>query len=401
MIDLIDPALYQHGFPHDVFTRLRAEAPVCWQPFDDRVPDSREPGIWVVSRHADVEMVNRDAERFSALDGPSLAYVPEMRGTMLVSMDGSEHVRQRRLISAGFTPKMIGRLEEQCRAWAQRLVDAALEQGELDFVSEVAYKLPMHMIADIVGIPESDREWLFTTTNAFLRASDPKSPVTAEQARLHQIEMFEYAQGLSRSKRARPADDVWTTLSTVEVDGEGLGETELDFFFMLLTAAGSETTRNALSVGLPTLVDHPEQLERLRSDPSLFKTAVDEILRWSSPVSYFARRANVDVEIRGVPIRAGDRVTIWYASANRDEDVFDDPFSFDITRSPNPYVSFGGGGPHYCLGANLAKLEITILFDELLRRTREIEVVAPPVWQSFTILNPILLATEELRVRLS
>jgi cytochrome P450 len=259
----------------------------------------------------------------------------------------------------------------------------------------------MHMIADIVGIPESDREWLFTTTNAFLTASDPKSELTAEQAQLHQIEMFEYAQQLSRSKRARPADDVWTTLSTVEVNGEGLGGTELDFFFMLLTAAGSETTRNALSAGLPALLDHPEQLDRLRSDPSLLKAGVDEILRWSSPVAYFARRAKVDLEIRGVPIRAGDRVTIWYASANRDEDVFDDPFSFDITRSPNPYVSFGGGGPHYCLGANLAKLEITILLDELLRRTNEIKMLAPPVWQSFTIVNPILLATKELRVRVS
>jgi len=329
--------------------------------------------------------------------------VPAMRGTMLVSMDGREHVRQRRLISAGFTPKVIAKLEEQCRTWAERLVDAALERRELDFVSEIAYKLPMHMIADIVGIPESDREWLFAITNAFLTASDPTSELTPEQAQLHQIEMFEYAQELSRSKRAWPTDDVWTTLSTVEVDGEGLGETELDFFFMLLTAAGSETTRNALAAGLPVLVDHPEQLERLRTDadPALMKSAVDEILRWSSPVAYFARRANVDTEICGVPIEAGDRVTLWYASANRDEAVFDDPFSFDISRSPNPYVSFGGGGPHYCLGANLAKLEISILFDELLRRTQEIEVVSPPVWQCFTIVNPILLATKELHVRVS
>jgi cytochrome P450 len=401
MIDLIDPAVYANGFPHELFTTLRAEAPVYWHPFDDRVPQSREPGIWVLSRHADVEMVNRDAERFSALDGPSLAYVPEMQGIMLVSMDGREHVRQRRLISAGFTPRMIAKLEEQCRSWAGRLIDAALELGEFNFVSEIAYKLPMHMIADIVGIPEADRNWLFATTSVFLTASDPESETTEEEALSHQIEMFEYAQELSRSKRLRPTDDVWTTLSTVEVDGDGLGATELDFFFMLLTAAGSETTRNALSAGLPALVDHPEQLERLRADSSLYKSAVDEILRWSSPVSYFARRANVDVEIRDVPIRAGDRVTIWYASANRDEEVFDDPFSFDITRSPNPYVSFGGGGPHYCLGANLAKLEITILLDELFKRANTIEVVAPPVWQSLTLMNPILLSTKELRVRLS
>jgi cholest-4-en-3-one 26-monooxygenase len=170
---------------------------------------------------------------------------------------------------------------------------------------------------------------------------------------------------------------------------------------MLLTAAGSETTRNALAVGLHALVKHPDQLDRLRADRSLLKGAVDEILRWASPVSYFARRATVDVEIRGVPIKAGDRVTLWYASANRDDDAFADPFTFDITRTPNPYVSFGGGGPHYCLGANLAKLEISILFDELLNRAHDIEVLAPPVWQYLTITNPILLATKELRVSMS
>ncbi len=400
-IDLIDPAVYDNGFPHEIFTRLRAEAPVVWYPFDDRVPESREPGIWILSRHDDVERVNRDAERFSAFDGPSLAYVPEMQGTMLISMDGREHVRQRRLISAGFTPKMISQLEERCRTWAGRLIDAALERERIDFVADLAYQLPMHMIADIVGIPEQDRDWLFRTTSTFLTACDPNSGVTPEVALSCQIEMFEYGQELSRSKRENPTDDVWTILSTVELDGDRLDGVELDLFFMLLTAAGSETTRNALSAGIPALVDRADQLEQLRSDPSLMKGTVDEILRWSSPISYFSRRANVDVEIRGVTIKAGDRVTIWYASANRDEAVFDDPFTFDIERKPNPYVSFGGGGPHYCLGANLAKLEIAIMLDELLRRTTEIEVLGSPVWQSLTIINPILLATKELPVRLS
>jgi cholest-4-en-3-one 26-monooxygenase len=194
---------------------------------------------------------------------------------------------------------------------------------------------------------------------------------------------------------------VWTTLSTVDVDGDGLGEAELNFFFMLLTAAGSETTRNALTVGLAALVDHPDQLDRLRGDRSMLKGAVDEMIRWASPVSYFARRATVDVEVHDVPIKAGDRVMLWYASANRDEDVFADPFAFDIARTPNPYVSFGGGGPHYCLGANLAKLEVTVLFDELLRRTQDITALAPIAWQFLTLANPILLATRELRVRMS
>jgi cytochrome P450 len=401
VIDLLDDKLYADGFPHGVFTRLRAEAPVWWQPFDDRVPSSVDPGAWVVSKHADVQAVNRDDTRFSALDGPMLQYVPELRGVMLVAMDGREHTRLRRLISTGFTPRMIGRLEAQCRAWAGRLIDHALELRELDFVSEVAFPLPMHMIADIVGIPVEDREWLFAMTNTLLGTFDPDSALPQDDALGYQVQLFEYAQQLGRKKREQPAEDVWTTLSTVEVDGEALGETELDFFFMLLTAAGSETTRNALAVGLNTLVEHPDQLDHLRADRSLLKGAVDEILRWASPVSYFARRATVDVEIHDIPIKAGDRVTLWYASANRDDEVFTDPFTFDITRTHNPYVSFGGGGPHYCLGANLAKLEITILFDELLNRAHDIGVLAPPVWQYLTITNPILLATKELRVSMS
>jgi cholest-4-en-3-one 26-monooxygenase len=401
MFDLTVPDLYAHGFPHDVFARLRDESPVYWQPFDGRVPEAADPGAWVLSKHADVQAVNRDDARYSAIDGPMLTYVPAMRGVMLVSMDGKQHTRLRRLISAGFTPRMIGKLDDRCRGWAGRLIDDALALGEFDFVAEVAYKLPMHMIADIVGIPESDRDWLFSVVAQLLSSFEPDADLSKEAALGQQIGLFEYAEQLGRAKRERPADDVWTTLSTVELDGDGLGEAELNFFFMLLTAAGSETTRNALTVGLTALVDHPDQLDRLRADRSLLKGAVDEIIRWASPVSYFARRATVDVEVHDVPIQAGDRVTLWYASANRDADVFVDPFSFDITRTPNPYVSFGGGGPHYCLGANLAKLEIAVLFDELLRRTRDISTLEPIGWQFLTLGNPILLATKELRVRLS
>ncbi len=401
VIDLTDTGLYEDGFPHEVFARLRVEAPVYWQEFDGRVPDSVEPGAWVLSKHSDVQAVNRDDTRFSAIDGPVLAYVPEMRGVMLVSMDGEQHTRLRRLISAGFTPRMIGKLDEHCRKWAAHLIDDALALGDIDFVSEIAYKLPMHMIADIVGIPEGDREWLFSIVNNLLLSVAPSSGRSKEDALGLQVELFEYAEQLGRSKREHPSDDVWTTLSTVDLDGDGLGEAELNFFFMLLTAAGSETTRNALAVGLATLAERPDQLDRVRSDRSLLRPAVDEIIRWASPVAYFARRATVDMEIRGVPINAGDRVTLWYPSANRDDEVFADPFTFDITRTPNPHVSFGGGGPHYCLGASLAKLEITILLDELLRRTEAIEILSPLVWQFLTVGNPILLATKELRVRIS
>ncbi len=394
-VDLTDIGLYRNGFPHDVFTALRREQPVRWQPIDPGLPGEHDPGFWVLSKHEDIQAANRDTETFSAFDGPQLSHQPGLRGMMLVSMDGREHTRLRRLISAGFTPRMVRALDDQARRWAASIVDRALEHGTCDFVQEVAYQLPMNMIADIVGIPVDDRPHVFALANGFLQSRPDAS-----------VALFEYAQDLGRHKRAQPQDDIWTILSTVEVDtddGErtALGELELDLFFMLLTIAGSETTRNAISVGLSALVAHPEQLEVLRTEPGAMAAAVDEIVRWSSPVGYFARRATRAVEIRGVPIAEGDRVTLWYPSGNRDEDVFDDPFRFDIRRTPNPYVAFGGGGPHYCLGANLAKREITILFEELLTRTREIEVLGPPSYNALGFANPILVAVDALPVRLA
>jgi len=405
-IDLTDGELYRQGFPHDVFTMLRREAPVWWHPLPDDFPLTEEPGFWVLSKYNDVQIANRDTELFSAIDGPSITHRPEMRGSMLVSMDGRDHLRQRKLISAGFTPRMVGRIEAQARRWAVSIVESALEHGTCDFVAEVAYQLPMHMIADILGIPLEDREYLFTLTTDFLQAGDPTRPVSREEQLALEVEMFAYGQKLGERKRTEPQDDIWTLLSTVEVetdDGEraALSQVELDLFFLLLTVAGSETTRNAISGGLLALLANPDQLETLRTDPAAMGPAVEEIIRWSSPVSYFARRATRDTEIRGVPIAEGQRITMWYPSANRDEDAFSDPFRFDIRRDPNPHVAFGGGGPHICLGANLARREIAILFEELLQRAREIEIVGPAVYTPLSIYNPILVALKELPVRLA
>lgn len=405
-IDLTDVRHFAHGFPHELFTELRRESPVCWQPFPPDFPGRHDPGFWVLSRYDDVQAASRDPELFSSYDGPTVSVQPEMRGTMLVYMDGPAHIRQRRLISAGFTPRMVGRLEEQAREWAVSIVENARERGECDFVQDVAYQLPMHMIADIVGIPVADREWLFGLTNQILQGPDSELVLSRDHFLAIQTQMFEYAQELGRKKRAEPEDDVWTILSTVEIetdDGERttLGETELDMFFFLLTVAGSETTRNAISGGLIALLDHPDQLATMRSQPDAMRPAVEEILRWTSPVAYFARRATRDTEIRGVPIADGDRITLWYPSANRDEAVFDDPFRFDIARAPNHHVAFGGGGPHYCLGANLARCEIAVLFDELLSRTTEIEILAPPTYSGLTIDNPVLGAVRDLPVRIS
>ncbi len=404
-LDLTDTELYRHGFPHEHFTALRRDDPVHWQEFPEGVAGRHDPGFWVVTRHEDVQAVSRDDERFSAWDGPALELRPELRGTMLVSMDGPDHVRQRRLINAGFTPRMVRALDERTRSWAVSIVDAALERGRCDFVRDVAYPLPMHVIGDIVGIPVEDREWLFRVTSDFLQATDPEYPVSEREQRDLQVQMFEYGRRLGREKRAKPRDDVWTVLSTVEVedaDGRrsGLSQLELDMFFLLLVVAGSETTRNALSLGILALADHPDQLDALRADPGRIPLAVEEILRWSSPVTCFARRTTRDTELRGVPVAEGDRVTLWYPSANRDEDVFADPFRFDTTRSPNPHVAFGGGGAHFCLGANLARREVLILLEELLARTSEIEVLAPPTYRALGIFNPIVLAVGELPVRL-
>lgn len=218
--------------------------------------------------------------------------------------------------------------------------------------------------------------------------------------------MFDYAHRLGEEKRITPQDDVWTILSTVEMETDDgsktvLSDIELDLFFMLLTIAGSETTRNAVSHGLVALLDHSEQLEQLRSDPGAIPLAVEEILRWSSPVSYFARRATQDTEIRGIPIARGDRVTMWFPSANRDEEVFDQPYRFDITRSPNPHVTFGGGGVHFCLGAHLARRELATLLEVLFERARHIELAGAPSYTSLGIFNPILLFMRELPIRIA
>ncbi len=403
-IDLTDTDIYRNGFPHEVFTTLRSEQPVSWHQYPDDYPGPHDPGFWAITKYADVQAANRDPELFSAYDGPALALQPQTSGLMLVTMDGRDHARQRKLISKGFTPRMVARLDEQARARAITIVEEARERGTCDFVRDVAYKLPMHMIADIVGIPLEDREHVFTIATQFLLGA--LGGYSEADHLAVQIAMFEYAQELGRRKRSEPEDDVWTILSTVEIetdDGERttLSESELDLFFMLLTIAGSETTRNAISLGMLTLLDHRDQLEVMRTQPDAMRGAVEEILRWSSPVSYFARRATRDTEVRGVPIAAGDRVTLWYPSANRDEDAFDLPFNFDIGRNPNPHISFGGGGPHYCLGANLARREITILFEELLARTQEIEVVAPATYARIGIYSPVFVALEAMPVRLS
>ena len=406
-IDLTDRELYRHGFPHEVFTRLREEAPVWRHPETAGTVETDGGGFWVLSRHADVQAVSRDPALFCSLDGNALPETePERRGTMLITMDPPEHTRLRRLVSAGFTPRMTARLDAQARERAVQIVEPVLERGQCNFVHEIAYQLPLHMIGDIVGIPYDDREPLFDRVTKVLDALDPQSGIPEEQSAVLLMELFMYGRELADEKRRNPVDDVWTTLTTAEVeqpDGSHtqLSEIELDLFFITLVIAGSETTRNAISSGLIALLEHPDQLERLRTDPAVMPTAVEEIVRWSSPVTYFRRTATRDTKIRDIEIEAGDRVTMWYPSANRDAEVFDDPFAFDITRTPNPHVAFGGGGIHYCLGANLAKREIRVMFEELLARVNDIEMTGAPEYSVAGPKSVISNSLKNLPVRLT
>jgi cytochrome P450 len=319
------------------------------------------------------------------MDGVSLGRGDAARnGHLLTSMDPPVHTRMRRLIAAGFTPRMVGRLEELIVTRSQRILDEVVSRGECDFVAEVAYALPMHVIGDIVGIGEDDRPWVFERTDRMMRFFDTTAGVTVDEKAEAERDLFEYAQGLTVEKRSHPGDDVWTLIAqAVVTDDDGtehrIEGVELEMFFLLLSLAGSETTRNAISQGLLALLEHPDQLAAVRADASLVPSAADEMIRWASPVLYFGRTATRDTELGGVPIAAGDRVVLWYVSGNRDERVFADPFRFDVRRSPNPHVAFGGGGPHYCLGANLAKKEVQSLMGALIEQL-DIAVVGEPAW---------------------
>lgn len=408
-IDLCDLEIFRRGFPHDIFTLLRDRAPVWAHP---ATAGAQELGgeFWVVSGHADVRTVSADHETFRSLEGPSIPdWDSSTRGLMLITMDPPEHTRLRRLVNSGFTPRMTAMLEDQARSWAGRIIDNALQNAECNFVKDVAYQLPMHMIADILGIPESDRATLFAVVQQHTEAHNHSLQVPEQELRARQAaslqQMFEYARDLADVKRRVPGDDVWTMLTTSEIEQDDgtrtqLDEFELDLFFMVLCIAGSETTRDAIAGGLVALLDHPDQMAMLRADPAAMRTAPDEIVRWASPVTYFRRTATRDVVLNGAEISAGDRVSLWYPSANRDAAVFDEPFRFDVSRTPNPHLGFGGHGAHFCLGAHLARRNIRVMFEELLARTRDIELVGEP---GYTVLGPhamIAYSLEELPVRL-
>jgi len=372
---LHDPDTYARGFPYEVFAELREAGPI--HHFDH---PAWKNGYWVVPRFADVQRVSRDWSAFRNSPNP---FVPDTArdddgsGTslLLISLDPPDHTKLRKLISAGFTPRRINDLSDHITRRVHSVIDAVADRGECDLVHDIALWLPLHIIADLVGVPEEDRRQVFDWTELTF-GFDPA--VTMEQRAEAMTAMFAYADAMCAERRKEPRDDLISALIAAEVDGEKLTDLHLDFFFMLLQNAGSETTRNLITTGTKTLLEHPDQLTLLRSDPSLLPGAIEELLRHSSPVMHFARTAGIDTEIAGQEINAGDHVVMSYASANRDEREFTDPDGVDITRSPNDHVAFGAGGPHFCLGAHLARLEGKLMFEAILDRFEGLELACDP-----------------------
>jgi cholest-4-en-3-one 26-monooxygenase len=370
--DFTDPDVLLNGVPVGVFAELRRTAPVWWndQPAGATVFD--DGGYWVISRHADIKAISKNNDVWSTnAQGAVMRFPAGMTGeqleltkALLINHDAPAHTRLRKLVSRLFTPRAVATLEEKLAKAAHEIVASAFEKvsenGSINFVDDIAMRLPLQAIADLIGVPEADRERLYHWTNAIMNTDDPDfddDPTVAN------AELMGYAYSMAEDRRRCPADDIVTRLIEADVDGDVLDDTEFAFFVILLAVAGNETTRNAMTHGMNAFLDHPEQWELFKRERP--ETAVDEIIRWATPVHCFQRTALADNEIGGVTIRKGQRAGLFYSSANFDESVFDRPFDFNILRDPNPHLAFGGNGAHYCIGANLARMEIKLIFHEI------------------------------------
>ncbi len=375
MTDVVlhDPATYAQGFPHEAFRELRDHHPVSHH--DHPVWPQ---GYWALSRYADVQRVSRDSATFRNAPHPFLEQTgDDDAGTslLLISMDGSDHIKHRKLVNRGFTPKRVADLTDRIRARIDHLISDVAGRDGADLVTDLALWLPLHVIADLVGVPEADRAQVFAWTETTFGFD---ASVTAEERGAAAMAMYAYADGMCEERRAHPRDDLISVLMAADVDGESLSQVQIDVFFMLLQNAGSETTRNLITSGMLALLQHPDQLAKLQGDLSLVPTAIEELLRYTTPVVSFCRTAAADAVVGGQEVKAGDRLLMVYASANRDERAFAAPDALDITRHPNDHVAFGAGGPHFCLGASLARLEGKEMFEALLTRFDGLEVAADP-----------------------
>jgi cholest-4-en-3-one 26-monooxygenase len=381
--DPTDPDLMLAGVPHEQLLAMRRTAPVSWVEQDEAAragfPDTT--GYWALSKHADVAAVSKDQANFSTnANGVIIRFGPHMTreeveqsNFLLINHDAPEHTKLRQIVSRGFTPKAINALHDSLQQRATTIVTEALESGEGNFVDDVAAELPLQAICDLLGFPQEDRRRLFDWSNAMMFYDDPE--LAGEQMTAF-AEILGYAMAKADERRKDPRDDIVTRLISADVDGRGLTDDEFGFFVILLVVAGNETTRNAITWGMHAFLENPDQWELFTSQRP--KSAVDEIIRWATPVTVFQRTAVNDVEVGGVRVAKGERVGLLYASANFDEDVFEDPARFDILRDPNPHQAFGGHGAHYCIGANLARLEVDLIFNTLADLAPDIRMLEAP-----------------------
>ncbi|OBI34973.1 steroid C27-monooxygenase [Mycobacterium sp. E1386] len=380
--DPTDPNIYAERLPVEELAELRRNAPIWWCDQPVGKGGFNDGGFWVVTKHKDVKEVSLRNDVFSSwLNGAIPRFADDMsredidvQRFVLLNMDPPHHTRLRRIISRGFTPRAIGRLRDQLNERAQAIAKAAAAEGSGDFVEQVACELPLQAIAGLLGVPQEDRGKLFRWSNEMTGAQDPEYAHIDPKA--SSAEVLAYAMKMAEVKAENPGDDIVSTLLQADIDGEKLSDDEFGFFVMMLAVAGNETTRNSITQGMMAFADFPDQWELYKKERP--ETAADEIVRWATPVTAFQRTANRDTELSGVTIKKGQRVLMFYRSANFDEDVFTDPFTFDILRNPNPHVGFGGTGEHYCIGANLAKLTINLMFNAIADHMPDLTPIARP-----------------------
>ncbi|MGK2870310.1 MAG: cytochrome P450 [Mycobacterium sp.] len=378
--DFTDPDVLLQGIPVTEFAQLRKTAPVWWNEQGESI--FNDGGYWVISRHEDVKAISRNsADVWSTNAKGAVMRLPDsvtadqldLTKALLINHDAPDHTRLRKLVSRLFTPRSVAAMEEKLAIAAREIVAAAARRNSGNFVDDVAMPLPLLAIADLIGVPEEDREKLFHWSNCIMNTDDPDFDADPAMAN---AELMGYAYNMAEQRRKCPADDIVTRLVEADVDGESLGEVEFAFFVILLAVAGNETTRNAMTHGMNAFLENPYQWELFKRERP--DTAIEEIIRWASPVHCFQRTALVDTEVGGVTVRAGQRVGLFYSSANYDDEVFEKPFEFNILRNPNPHLAFGGNGAHFCIGANLARMEIKLMFNEIADQIPDISKLAEP-----------------------